>query len=167
VIQRLKRLGPQRRALELAISKSFEDNNGEFDRTEWRRAWASDEPEDILTVKGVTSLFEGLVNHLVEMLHVAARLRGLPVAMMDDDKPSGPQLFAAVRSDGGVTENQVEVLTRIYSTRNELQHSSPGVEADDIYDDVILIQKTLNRFAQTYVVWLEKHGILILPKKTT
>jgi hypothetical protein len=81
------------------------------------------------------------------MLHVAARLRGLEVAGRDT-KPDGPTLFAAVREDGGLTDNQVLVLTQLYAIRNELQHASPGVEADEVYDNFVLLPKTLGRFAK-------------------
>lgn len=109
----------------------------------------------------MTGLYEGLVNHLVEMLHAAARLRGLSVARRDV-RPTGPALFSAVGADGGLTDSQVEVLKRLYGTRNELQHASPGVEAGPVFDDVQLLQKTLKRFVQSYVAWMRQHGVTLV-----
>jgi hypothetical protein len=95
------------------------------------------------------------------MLHVAARLRGLDVASRED-RPSAPELFEAVGRDGGLTASQVSVLKRLYGMRNELQHASPGVEAGDVYDDIVLLTKTLGRFAKSYVEWLQRHGVSIV-----
>ena len=161
LIERFKRLAPQRDALKLAL-RPFTDDSGSFDRAAWVRAFESPDPADIVAVTAVTGLYEGLVNHLVEMLHVAARLRGLD-AVRAEHKPSGPTLFAAVREDGGLTASKEQVLTRLYATRNELQHASPSVEAGQVFDDVILLGKTLASFATSYVTWLERQGIALLP----
>jgi hypothetical protein len=163
LIERFKRLAPQRDALKLAL-RPFTDDSGNFDRAAWARAFESPDPADIVAVTAVTGLYEGLVNHLVEMLHVAARLRGLD-AVRAEDKPSGPTLFAAVREDGGLTASKEQVLTRLYALRNELQHASPSVEAGQVFDDVILLGKTLAGFATSYVTWLERHDIALLPPR--
>lgn len=160
LVERFKRLAPQRDALLLAF-EPFSDENGGFDRERWVEAFDSHEPHDIRDVKAVTGLYEGLVNHLVEMLYLAARLRGLDVAMRED-RPSGPELFEAVADDGGLTSNQAEVLKRLYGMRNQLQHASPGVEASQVYDDVVLLTKTLGRLAKTYVEWLKRHDVSIV-----
>jgi hypothetical protein len=162
LIERFKRLAPQRDALKLAL-RPFTDDSGSFDRAAWARAFASPDPADIVAVTAVTGLYEGLVNHLVEMLHVAAHLRGLDAVR--EDKPSGPALFAAVREDGGLTASKEQVLTRLYATRNELQHASASVEAGQVFDNVVLLGKTLASFATSYVKWLEQHGIALLPPR--
>lgn len=163
VIERFKRLGPQRQALTLALQK-FTDSSGQVDRAAWADAFSQStpDPQTIVDVKAVTSLYEGLVNHLVEMLRAAARARGLAV-MGGDQRPNGPELFAAVCADGGLTSNQVDVLQRLYQMRNELQHASPGVDAAEVLDDIELLQKTLVRFARSYIEWLGRHGIVLIP----
>lgn len=160
LVERFMRLAPQQKALALAL-EPFSDDNGQFDRERWDHAFTSQEPERIVAVKAVTGLYEGLVNHLVEMLHAAARLCELDVASREE-RPNGPELFAAVGDDGGLTPNQVEVLKRLYAMRNELQHASPGVEAGEVYDDVVLLTKTLARFARSYVEWLRQHDVSLL-----
>jgi hypothetical protein len=161
ILERFKRLAPQRDALAVAL-QPFADAQTTFDRAAWAQAFASDDPAAIVTVTAVTGLFEGLVNHLMEMLHVASRLTGLQPGK-GADKLAGPALIEAVRSDGGLTANQATVLRRLYRTRNELQHASLDVEADQVADDVVLLQKTLGRFAKSYVEWLERHEIWLLP----
>ena len=157
LVERLKRLAPQQKALQLAL-QPFSDDDGHFDRERWEQAFISERPERIVSVKAVTALYEGLVNHLVEMLHAAARLRGLDIAKRDE-RPTGAELFVAVGDDGGLTSNQVAVLKRLYAMRNELQHASPGLEAGQVYDDVVLLTKTLARFAKSYMEWLKQHGV--------
>jgi hypothetical protein len=161
ILERFKRLAPQRDALVVAL-EPFRDGEGSFDRAAWARAFASDDAKAIVAVTAVTGLFEGLVNHLIEMLHVASRLAGLQLTG-GADKPAGPALIEAVRDDGGLSANQATVLVRLYRTRNELQHASLDVQADQIHDDVVLLQKTLGRFAKSYVEWLERHDVRLLP----
>lgn len=139
----------------------FSADDGQFDRVRWIEAFESGAPADIVAVKAVTGLYEGLVNHLVEMLHVAAKLRGLDVARRER-RPTGPELFAAVAADGGLTDKQVEVLGRLYGVRNELQHASPGIEGGEVHDAVVLLTKTLGRFVRSYLGWLQRHGIEVL-----
>lgn len=160
LVERFKRLAPQQQALLLALGP-FRDDDGHADRARWVAAFGSDDPHRIVEVKAVTSLFEGLVNHLVERLHVSARLRGLEVARREV-RPTGPALFAAVGADGGLTRSQVDVLLRLYATRNELQHASPGIEAEQVFDDVQLLQKTLKRFVQSCIAWLRRHGVALV-----
>lgn len=157
VLERFRRLAPQQRALLLAL-EPFQDDDGQPDRARWVAAFDSDDPPRIVEVKAVTGLYEGIVNHLVEMLFAAARLRALAVAGRDG-RPSGPALFDAVGADDGLTDSQVQVLKRLYGTRNELQHASPGVEAGQVFDDVQLLLRTLKRFVTSYVAWLKRHGI--------
>jgi uncharacterized protein YutE (UPF0331/DUF86 family) len=161
VLARLKRLAPQRRALALAL-QPFSDESGQFELRRWETAFASDDAQDIYRVFGATGAYQTLVNHLVEMLHGGARLVGLDVAR-DDHRASAPRLIDAVKEDGGLTANQAEVLKGLYRTRNDLQHASLDVQADEVYDEIVLLQKTLARFATSYVRWLDGHDIQPLP----
>lgn len=67
LLERFKRLSPQAKALTLACAP-FSDEEGRFDRMRWIAAFDSREPADIVAVKAVTGLYEGLVNHLVDWL---------------------------------------------------------------------------------------------------
>jgi hypothetical protein len=163
ILSRFKRLGPQRRALTLALSP-FRDDQGRFDRELWTEAFTSEDPEDIVRVFGVTGGFQGIVNHFVEMLRAGARLAGLDVARAEE-KPAAPALIAAVRDDGGLTANQAEVLGRLHRARNNLQHESFDVQADHLFDDLELLQKTLPRLATSYIEWMKHHDVRLLPAK--
>ena len=160
IVERFKRLAPQQKALQLALGR-FSDDDGQFDRDRWIEGFESDDPETIVAVTSVTGLYEGLVNHLVEMLLVAAKLRGLAI-VQGETRPTGPDLFRAVGEDGGLTDNQVEVLLRLYGMRNDLQHSSPGVEGGDAYEHIVLLTKTLKRFVESYIAWLKTHDVTLV-----
>jgi hypothetical protein len=160
---RFKRLGPQQRALIVAI-RPFNDDQGRFDRGKWEAAFASDDPETIHQVVGVTGTFERLVNHLNGMLDAGARLARLPVTG-GQGAPSTPAVIHAVRDDGGLTANQAEILIRLNRTRNSLQHASFDVQADEMHADTELLLKTLKRLVTSYVKWLARHDIQLLPNR--
>ena len=140
---RFKRLGPQQRALIVAI-RPYTDDQGRFDRDKWGEAFASSEPEIIHEVVGVTGTFERLVNHLNGMLEAGARLAQLPV-IREHGALSTPSVINAIRDDGGLSVNQAEVLIRLNRTRNLLQHASFDVSAEEVHADVELLLKTLKR----------------------
>lgn len=158
---RFRRLGPQSKAVGLAL-KPFEDDDGTFDREKWEAAFESPEPEDILAVTAVTGLYEGIVNHLIEMLQIGGALVRLDVST-GDERPKAPALIRAVRDDGGLSHDQADSL-RLYRMRNKLQHTSLDVQADQIHDDIELLRRALGVFAKRYVKWLAEHGIELLPR---
>jgi hypothetical protein len=90
LVQRFRRLAPQQKALLLAM-RAFSDENDNFDRALWRDAFFDQDPVTIMKVSAVTGLYDGLVNHLAEMLNVAARLRGLDIAQRET-RPSSERL---------------------------------------------------------------------------
>jgi hypothetical protein len=159
---RFKRLGPQQKALILAI-RPFTDEQGSFDRQLWSEAFVSSDPETIHRVVGVTGTFERLVNHINGMLVAGARLAQLTV-VGEQSLPSTPAVINAIREDGGLTTNQAEVLIRLNNTRNHLQHSSFDVQSDEMHADIELLLKTLKRAVTSYVEWLNRHGVQLLPK---
>jgi hypothetical protein len=160
---RFMRLGPQQRALIVAI-QPFSDDQGRFDPREWADAFASAEPEIIHRVIGVTGTFERLVNHLNGMLAAGARLAQLPVTH-GQGTPNTPAAIDAIRDDGGLTSGQAEVLIRLNRTRNRLQHASLDVQADELHADIELLLRTLKALVKSYVEWLGRHGIQLLPKR--
>lgn len=163
IIDRFKRLGPQKQALGVTL-RPFSDDEGRFDLAGWERAFSSDDPETIAKVVAVTGAYQLLVNHLVEMLQAAGRIAGLSVCQTET-KPSARALLNAVKADGGLTANQVNNLMRLYRTRNELQHSSLDVQADQVHADIELISKTVGDFVKSYLSWLERYDVQILPTR--
>lgn len=102
--RRIVRIPAQRRALTLAL-RLFSGDGGELDVAAWAIAFESDDPRTINSVLEVTAGFEGLVNHLVEILHSAARLVGLPVTRVSH-RPNFPELLAAATASGCFSSNQ-------------------------------------------------------------
>jgi hypothetical protein len=163
VIERFKRLGPQRQALALAV-RPFADDDGRMDAMRWEEAFTSGDPATIVEVVAAKGLYEALLNHVVEMLQAGARLAGLDVAR-GEEKPPAPPLINAVKDDGGLTANQAELLLKLSRLRNELQHASPGVQADQAREGIEVLYKTLPGIARGYVAWLERYDVQLLPKR--
>jgi hypothetical protein len=162
IIERFKRLGPQRKALAFAL-EPYLGSDGRIDPQRWDAAFVSADPETIARMASVNGTFGGLVNHCIEMLQGGARLTSMPIARRDE-RPSAPALIAAVKDDGGLTSNQAEVLLRLNRTRNDLEHHSPGVQADTARDDVETLIKVLPGVVKSYLAWLARHDIQILPR---
>lgn len=160
---RFKRLGPQQRALILAL-RPFSDDQGRFDQRLWEEGFSSSYPETIYRVVGVTGTFEGLVNHLNGTFVAGARLAQLPITR-GDEAPSAASVVTAIKEDGGLTANQADVLIRLNRMRNRLQHASLDVQADELHHDIELLRKTLRRFVGSYVEWLADHGVQLLPQR--
>lgn len=161
--QRLARMSPQTKALRLALAR-YRDDTGNLDLGLWEDAFTSNDPQTINQVMKVTGGYEGLVNHLMEMLHAGAALVGLPV-VQQGQRPSAPDLIEAASKDGCFTDNQATVLNKLNRTRNRLQHNSPGVPADEVHERVELLLRTLPRLLGSYVTWMESHGVQLVPTK--
>ncbi|MGH2845540.1 MAG: hypothetical protein ACRDL0_05890 [Thermoleophilaceae bacterium] len=160
--RRLIRISAQRRALQLAVTR-YADDEGRFDLGRWTEAFESAEPETINHVVEVTGGYQMVVNHLVEALRTGAGLAGLEVGR----PPSGPGLIAAVRDDGGLTRAQAEALTELYRNRNRLQHASPDIQADEVHEQVELLLRTLPRLVGSFVAWLSRHDVELVPERDT
>lgn len=163
VVERFKRLGPQRQALALAV-KPYLAEDGRIDPERWEAAFISAEPETIVEVVAAKALYEGLLNHIVEMLYAGARLAGLDIAR-GDEKPSAPALIDAVKDDGGLTASQAETLRKLSRLRNDLQHASPTVQADEAREGIEALYRALPGIAKQALAWLERHGVRVLPSR--
>jgi uncharacterized protein YutE (UPF0331/DUF86 family) len=160
VIGRIQRLPRQLEALEVALQR-FSGDDGRIDAGRWDAAFRSPDPETIVAVTAVTGLYEGLVNHLLEMLHGAARLVALPVAT-GPAKPQAPALIDAVVQNGGLSRDRGDDLLRLVRVRNALQHASLDVGAEQARDAVELLRSSFRDLLRAYVVWLRRHGVDLL-----
>lgn len=157
VASRFARLPAKRAAFGLAMQK-FADRNGSFDRAVWKAAFEADEPSTILDVHSLTGVFEDLMNNLTEMMLTAAHERHLPV-VNSVGKPKAPELYDAVTADGGLTRAQANVLKDLNWVRNQLQHSSPVITADEAYEGIVRLQRSLVPVLRSYVNWLDANGL--------
>lgn len=96
----------------------------------------------------------------MEMLHTGAGRVGLPAAHGGRRTPA-PDLIAAVTADGCFSANQADALTRL----NRLQRNSPGVPADEVHQRLELLLKVMPRLLSSYVAWMQRHGVQLLPDK--
>jgi hypothetical protein len=149
---KLERLAAQRAALR----KAMREFGHEFDAKAWSDAFVSPEPDDINRVLAVTGGYLALVNNTVEAIRAGAKLAGVKPAV---GMPGAAGLIDAIGLDGGFSDRQAETFIELYRTRNRLQHSSPDIEADEVHRQVRLLLRHLPRFVNSYVVWLQTHGI--------
>lgn len=161
--RRIVRIPPQRRALTLAL-RQFAGDEGELDAAIWAAAFESGDPRAINSVLEVTAGVERLVNHLAEILHSGAHLAGLPVVRRAH-RPTFPELLSAVTADGCFSASQSHTLADLNQLRNRLQHASPDVEADEVFELAQLLLKTLPRLVTSMVRWLEGHDVTVIPSR--
>ncbi len=128
----------------------------DFDVGVWEDAFASADPDDINRVFTVTGGYMALLNNTVEAVRVGAKLAGVKPA---EGMLGTSGLIEAIRIDGGFTDQQAQTFIELYRTRNGLQHSSPGIQADEVHRQVRLLLRHLPRFVESYLSWLEGRGI--------
>jgi hypothetical protein len=51
------------------------------------------------------------------------------------------------------------VLIRLYELRNDLQHASTDVQADEVHRNVKLLLRSLPGFVRSFMSWLEQRGV--------
>jgi hypothetical protein len=149
---KLERLATQRNALRRAM----EQFGGDFNAERWAAAFDSSDPDDINRVFTVTGGYLALVNNTAEAIRAGATLAQLKP---QPGVPGLPGIIDAVCADGGITSAQAATFTKLYRTRNRLQHSSPDIEADELHRQVRLLLRHLPGFIKSYVAWLEAHEI--------
>lgn len=149
---KLERLSAQRKALRQAMGQ-FGDG---FDVEAWTKAFDSPDPDEINRVFMVTGGYVALVNDTAEAIRAGGRLTGLKST---PGMPGVSGIVDAIRADGGFTGTQASTFTELYRTRNRLQHSSPDIQADEVHRQARLLLRHLPRLVESYLAWLEKHGI--------
>lgn len=152
VSAKLERLSAQRKALRRAIGQFGDD----FDAKVWTEAFDSPDPEEINRVFTVTGGYLALVNNTAEAIRAGVKVTGLEST---SSMPGVPGIIDAIRADGGFTSTQATTFTELYRTRNRLQHSSPDIQADEVHRQVRLLLRHLPKLVESYVAWLERHGV--------
>ncbi|HMJ01655.1 MAG TPA: hypothetical protein VK506_01865 [Conexibacter sp.] len=152
IAAKLERLPVQHRSLIAAMRAFGED----FDRAEWTTAFESVDVADVHRVLLVTGSYLALVNNTIEAVKIGAELAQVkPV----DGQRGASGIIDALRRDGGISLEQAESFTKIYGTRNSLQHASSEVQAAEIHRHVKLLLRHLPGFVSSFTTWLEQRGI--------
>jgi hypothetical protein len=143
-----------RDALDLAIGESFE---GDLDTADWRSAFESSEPHDAIRTMVVTGSHSTILNAYVEILRASAGSRLL--ALLTHRRPHAEQVFEAVRADGGLTQEQANLLSDLYVLEGRLEHASPDVDADEVREAVERLREALPELIEGASSWLAGYGI--------
>ncbi len=140
--------------LDFAVEESF---GGKLDRKDWRRAFESSDPHDTIRTMAVTGSYSAIVNASVEILKAAAGTR--LVGLLPHRRPHADQVFAAVRSDGGLTQKQLELLNHCYVLEGRLEHASPDVSPEEVRETVERLRAGLPELITSVISWLESYGV--------
>lgn len=147
----LERLPPQTEALKRARA-AFAD------AADWEQAFTSSDPDEVNRVVQVKGNYENIVNHLMKIIKSSHALVGLG----EPKERSARSYIRSVRDAGGLTDGQADAVIRLQSLRSRLQHASPDVEPDEVWEEVEALQRLLPRARRKLLVWLESNGHPIL-----
>jgi hypothetical protein len=149
ILVRLERMIAQEKALRRAL-EAFTD------LPEWETAFDSTDPDVInLRVLPVKGNFEALVNHMCEIVKRSHRLAGLePITR----NRAVERYVRAVGDAGGLTERQVDRLVELNVMRNRLQHASPDVAADEVWELARALPRSLAGMRRKLLRWLAASG---------
>jgi hypothetical protein len=147
-------ISKHRKALDLAIVENF---GGELDAAEWRRAFESADPHDANRTMVVTGDHSATLNAYVEILKASAGSR--LIGLLPHRRPHADQVFAAILEDGGLTKDQAGLLNDVYAVEGRVEHASPDVDADEVFDAIERFRKALPGLIESALAWLGNHGI--------
>jgi hypothetical protein len=150
-----KSIGKHRQALELAIEEGFGAAN--LDVADWRKAFDSADPHDALRTMAVTGSHSTILNSYVEILRASAGSR--LVGLLPHRRPHAEQVFEAVRIDGGLSNDQLALVNRLYVLEGRVEHASPDVQAEEVRDAVEHLRDALPELIENACAWLAGHGI--------
>jgi hypothetical protein len=135
----------------------YVDDSGHSDQQRFTQAFEDADPQAIVDMRSLTGLFEDLPNNLTEMLLTAAKERQLGVVA--DGKPTVPDLLDAIAADGGLTAQQVTELKDLNWVRNQFQHSSPTITAEEAYNGILRLRQSYRGLLQRFVDWLKANNL--------
>lgn len=153
-----KSIRKHKSGLDFAVEESF---GGELDRSAWRAAFESSEPHDTIRTMAVTGSYSAIVNASVEILKAAAGNR--LIGLLPHRRPHTGQVFASVRTDGGLTDEQAALLNDLYILEGRLEHASPDVDAEEVRDHVERLRANLPALIESLHAWLKSYGLLTSP----
>lgn len=155
--RRLQSIEKHRAALELAIEQNFEA----FTEGSWREAFESVAPHDANRTIVVTGDHSAILNSYVEILRAAAGSRLLQ--LLPYRRPRAEEVFAAIEADGGLSARQVTTLNQLYKLEGRLEHASPDVDADEVFQAIELLRRELPSLIKSAQAWLADHDIDLKP----
>lgn len=140
--------------LDFAVEESF---GGELEPNAWRKAFESSDPHDTIRTMAVTGSYSAIVNASVEILKNAAGNR--LIGLLPHRRPHAEQVLAAVQGDGGLTKEQMRLLSDCYVLEGRLEHASPDVSPEEVRKAVERLRAGLPAVIASAVAWLESYGV--------
>ena len=149
-------INKHRKALDLAIEEGF---SGTLDPAEWRAAFESSEPHDANRTMVVTGDHSAMLNAYVEILKASAGSR--LIGLLPYRRPHAEQVFEALVSDGGLSNDQAALLNELYVLEGRLENASPDVDAEEVRDSIERLRQALPGLVSSTRAWLIRYGVEI------
>jgi len=140
--------------LDFAVEESF---GGELVPKAWRKAFESSDPHATIRTMAVTGSYSAIVNASVEILKAAAGNR--LIGLLPHRRPHADQALTAVRDDGGLTKEQMRLLSDCYVLEGRLEHASPDVAPEEVRKAVESLRAGLPNLISSIIAWLELYGV--------
>lgn len=74
-------------------------------------------------------------------------------------RPHADQVFEVVHADGGLTKEQVALLSELYAIEGRLEHASPDVDAEEVREAVERLRAELPKLVDSVRSWLSRRGV--------
>lgn len=105
----------------------------------------------------VTGDHSAVLNSYVEILRASAGKR--LIGLLPYRRPHADQVFKAIHDDGGMSGSQLTLLNELYVLEGRLEHASPDISADEVFEAVEQLRRELPRLIEATVNWLRRYGI--------
>lgn len=133
-----------------------------LDPQRWRWAFRSTDPDDIVARNGLTGCYSALINGYVELIKTGAYLAGLT----PHKKSHAKDAIDLLHENGGVTEQQSELLHVLFAFEGRLEHASPDINADEVREVVELLQTSAAGLIASAIGWLGPGGVAVMAQNS-
>jgi hypothetical protein len=148
---RLRRLGPERRALEAAVFAV----SPEVDLQEFVDAFNAASDERLNQTRAVERNFEIIHNYLVEIIRFGLELSG---ELQRSDRANAPRDVRTIQRLGIVDRRHADLLIKLHEVRSGLQHWYPDIVGTEVHAAVEDLLGSLGYLERTLRAWHEGLG---------
>lgn len=143
---RLRRLAPERRALEAAVFAVSESG----DLQEFVEAFDGSNDERLNKSRAVERNFEVIHNYLVEIIRYGLELGG---ELQRSDQANAPRDVRAIQRLGVIDRRHADALVQLHEVRSGLQHWYPDVVGTEVHAAVTQLLASLGYLERNLRAW--------------
>jgi len=146
---RLRRLGPERRALEAAVFAVSAD----VDLQEFVDAFNSASDERLNQSRAVERNFEIIHNYLLEIIRIGLELQG---ELQHSDRANAPRDVRTIQRLGVVDRRNADLLIKLHEVRSGLQHWYPDIVGTEVHSAVTDLLASLGYLERILGAWINE-----------